>query len=72
MEMTLSIVGLTNMDIPTLGTNLKWALNYQAILMKKWNWLMTPVVLSVVLFIACTGCRSASVNISIRGHGFRE
>ena len=52
MEMTLSIVGLTNMDIPTLGTNLKWALNYQAILMKKWNWLMTPVVLSVVLFIA--------------------
>jgi len=52
MEMTLSIVGLTNMDIPTLGTNLKWALNYQAILMRKWNWLLTPVVLSVVLFIA--------------------
>lgn len=52
MEMTLSIVGLTNMDIPTLGTTLKWALNYQAILMRRWNWLLTPVVLSVLLFIA--------------------
>ncbi|MGI6149334.1 MAG: ABC transporter permease [Firmicutes bacterium] len=52
MEMTLSIVGLTNMDIPTLGTTLKWALNYQAILMRRWNWLLTPVLLSVLLFIA--------------------
>jgi len=52
MEMTLSIIGLTNMDIPTLGTNLKWALNYQAILMRRWNWILTPVVLSVLLFIA--------------------
>lgn len=52
MEMTLSIVGLTNMDIPTLGTTLKWALNYQAILMRRWNWVLTPVVLSVLLFIA--------------------
>jgi len=52
MEMTLSIVGLTNMDIPTLGTMLKWALNYQAILMRRWNWVLTPVMLSVFLFIA--------------------
>jgi peptide/nickel transport system permease protein len=61
MEMTLSIVGLTNMDIPTLGTTLKWALNYQAILMKRWNWLLTPVVLSVLLFI---GLYWMSVSIS--------
>lgn len=52
MEMTLSIIGLTNMDIPTLGTNLKWALNYQAILMRRWYWILTPVTLSVLLFIA--------------------
>lgn len=52
LEITLSIVGLTNMDIPTLGTMLKWAMNYQALLLGRWNWLLTPVVLSVLLFIA--------------------
>ena len=52
MEMTLSIVGLTNMDIPTLGTTLKWSLNYQALLLGRWNWLLTPVMLSILLFIA--------------------
>lgn len=61
MEMTLSIVGLTNMDIPTLGTTLKWALNYQAILMRRWNWILTPVILSVLLFI---GLYWMSVSIS--------
>ncbi|NLM96886.1 MAG: ABC transporter permease [Halanaerobiaceae bacterium] len=52
LEITLSIVGLTNMDIPTLGTMLKWAMSYQALLLGRWNWLLTPVVLSVLLFIA--------------------
>lgn len=52
MEITLSIVGLTNMDIPTLGTMLKWALNYQSLLLGRWNWLLTPVILSILLFIA--------------------
>jgi len=52
LEITLSIVGLTNMDIPTLGTMLKWALNYQSLLLGRWNWILTPVILSVFLFIA--------------------
>ncbi len=52
MEITLSIVGLTNMDIPTLGTMLKWSLNYQSLLLGRWNWLLTPVILSILLFIA--------------------
>ncbi|HHU92484.1 MAG TPA: ABC transporter permease [Halanaerobiaceae bacterium] len=52
LEMTLSIVGLTNMDIPTLGTMLKWAMNYQSLLLGRWNWLLTPIVLSIFLFIA--------------------
>lgn len=52
MEMTLSIVGLTNMDIPTLGTMLRWAMNYQALLLGRWNWVLTPVILSILLFIA--------------------
>lgn len=52
MEMTLAILGLVNMDIPTLGTMLQWAISYQAMLLGYWSWLLTPIVLSVLLFVA--------------------
>lgn len=52
LEMTLAILGLVNMDIPTLGTMLQWAISYQAILLGYWWWILTPIVLSVLLFIA--------------------
>ena len=52
LEITLAIIGLTNLDIPTLGTMIFWALSYQAVLLGYWWWLMTPVVLSIFLFIA--------------------
>jgi peptide/nickel transport system permease protein len=51
-EITLAILGLVNMDIPTLGTTLQWAISYQAMLLGLWWWLLTPVGLSVLLFIA--------------------
>jgi peptide/nickel transport system permease protein len=52
LEITLAILGLTNLDIPTLGTMIFWALNYQAILLGYWWWLLTPVVLSIMLFVS--------------------
>ncbi|MBN1438159.1 MAG: ABC transporter permease [Anaerolineales bacterium] len=52
LEMTLAILGLMNVNIPTLGTMLNWALAYQAILLGRWWWILTPVVLSVFLFVA--------------------
>jgi peptide/nickel transport system permease protein len=52
LEITLAILGLVNLDIPTLGTMIYWALNYQAILLGYWYWLLTPVILSLLLFIA--------------------
>ncbi|MGB9787535.1 MAG: ABC transporter permease [Dictyoglomus turgidum] len=52
MEMTLAILGLTNLEIPTLGTMLQWALSYQALLLGLWWWLFTPVVTSVFLFVS--------------------
>ena len=52
LEMTLAILGLVNMSIPTLGTMLNWAISYQAILLMRWWWIGTPVVLSIFLFIA--------------------
>jgi len=52
LEMTLAILGLISMDIPTLGTMLQWAISYQAILLGRWWWILTPIVLSVLLFVA--------------------
>ncbi len=52
LEMTLALLGLVNMSIPTLGTMLQWAISYQAILLGRWWWVLTPVVLAVFLFVA--------------------
>jgi peptide/nickel transport system permease protein len=52
LEITLAILGLLDMSIPTLGTMLYWAINYQAILLGRWWWVTTPILLSVLLFIA--------------------
>lgn len=52
MEITLAILGLSNLEIPTLGTMLNWAINYQAMLLGLWWWLLTPIAISVLLFIS--------------------
>jgi peptide/nickel transport system permease protein len=52
LEITLAFLGLVNLNIPTLGTMLTWALFYQSILLGRWWWVLTPVVLSLFLFIA--------------------
>lgn len=52
MEMTLAVLGLVDMNIPTLGTMLQWAISYQAMLLGEWWWLLTPVVLAILLFVA--------------------
>lgn len=52
LEMTLAILGLVNLNIPTLGTMLNWAIVYQSMFLGRWWWVLTPVVLSIFLFIA--------------------
>jgi peptide/nickel transport system permease protein len=52
LEITLAIIGLVDLMIPTLGTMLNWALFYQSILLGRWWWVITPVVLSLFLFVA--------------------
>jgi len=52
LEITLAFLGLVNLNIPTLGTMLNWAIYYQSILLGRWWWVLTPVVLSLFLFIA--------------------
>jgi len=52
LEITLAILGLVNLMIPTLGTMLHWAISYHAILLGRWWWILTPVILSILLFLA--------------------
>jgi peptide/nickel transport system permease protein len=52
LEITLAYLGLVNLTIPTLGTMLNWAITYQAIFLGRWWWVWTPVVISILLFIA--------------------
>jgi peptide/nickel transport system permease protein len=52
MEITLAYLGLTDVTIPTLGSMLHYAINYQAILLGLWWWLAAPIGVSVALFVA--------------------
>jgi peptide/nickel transport system permease protein len=52
LEITLAILGLLELSTPTLGTMLYWAISYQATLLGRYWWIMTPITLSILLFIA--------------------
>jgi peptide/nickel transport system permease protein len=52
LEITLALLGLVDLNVPTLGTILNWAIFYHAILLGRWWWILTPVILSVFMFIA--------------------
>jgi peptide/nickel transport system permease protein len=52
VEITLALLGLVNLSIPTLGTMLNWAYFSHAILLGRWWWILTPVTLSLFMFIA--------------------
>ena len=52
LEMTLALLGLVNVNVPTLGTMLNWAIIYQAMFLGRWFWVLTPVVLAVFMFVA--------------------
>ena len=51
MEVTLAVLGFTNINIPTVGTTLYWANNHSAMVVGVWWWLLIPVILIVMLFI---------------------
>ncbi|KAF2959458.1 ABC transporter permease [Thermotoga sp. 38H-to] len=51
-EITLSILGLTSLDVPTMGTVTYWAIQQQAMVMGIWWWLAFPIGLLVLLFIS--------------------
>jgi peptide/nickel transport system permease protein len=50
-EAALAVIGLSNIQIPTLGSILFWALNYNALLIGQTAWIIAPIVATVVLFL---------------------
>jgi peptide/nickel transport system permease protein len=62
MEMTLALIGLTDLTIPTLGSVLNWAIDYQAPLLGLWWWLFAPIGVAILLFVALY---LVSVSVSV-------
>jgi peptide/nickel transport system permease protein len=51
-EIVLAVFGLTNLEVPTLGTMIYWSVNYQAMLLGIWWWILTPIILCVLLILS--------------------
>lgn len=51
-EAALAVIGLSNLAVPTLGSSLYWALNYNALMTQQFSWLLTPVLVTVLLFLS--------------------
>jgi len=62
-EATLAVIGVSRVEIPTLGSIVFWALNYNALFTGNYVWLVAPIVASVLLFLglflASTGFNAA-------------
>jgi peptide/nickel transport system permease protein len=51
LEVTLAVLGFTNLNIPTVGTTLYWANNHSALVVGTWWWILIPVVIVVLMFV---------------------
>jgi peptide/nickel transport system permease protein len=50
-EAALAVIGLSKVEIPTLGSIIFWALNYNAMFTGQYTWVVAPVVATVLLFL---------------------
>jgi peptide/nickel transport system permease protein len=51
MEVTLSILGLSDLTMPTIGTALYWANQHGALVAGVWWWIAAPTLVAIVLFL---------------------
>lgn len=52
LEVTLSVLGFTNIDTPTIGVMLYWANQHAAMVAGVWWWIFFPVALVVITFLS--------------------
>ena len=50
-EAALAVIGLSKVEVPTLGSMIFWALNYNAMFTGQYAWILAPVVATVLLFL---------------------
>ena len=50
-EAALAVIGLSKVQIPTLGSIIFWALNYNALMIGQTAWIIAPIVATVALFL---------------------
>jgi peptide/nickel transport system permease protein len=51
LEVTLSVIGFTNIETPTIGTMIYWANQHTAMVAGVWWWTLFPVVLVIMTFL---------------------
>lgn len=50
-EAGLAVIGLSKVEVPTLGSIIFWAMNYNAIFIGQKSWLVAPIAATVLLFL---------------------
>lgn len=65
-EATLAVIGLSKVEVPTLGSIIFWALNYNALFTGNYVWLIAPIIATILLFLGLfllsTGFNQAFAN----------
>ena len=51
LEVTLSVIGFTNIETPTIGTMIYWANQHTAMVAGIWWWVLAPVAAVIMAFI---------------------
>ncbi len=51
MEVTLSILGLSDLTMPSIGTALYWANQHGALVAGVWWWIAAPTLVAIMLFL---------------------
>jgi peptide/nickel transport system permease protein len=51
LEVTLSVIGFTNIETPTIGTMIYWANQHTAMVAGVWWWILFPVALVIMTFL---------------------
>ena len=50
-QVTLAVLGFTNINDPTVGTMIYWANSHSALVVGVWWWILIPVILIVIAFL---------------------
>lgn len=50
-ESSLAVLGLSPANLISLGNMIQWARNYNAIMAGRWNWILPPILATVLLFV---------------------